>query len=40
MLKKEYCRLFGIFIIDDDWFCFYILLILMCDNGEMIGFKF
>lgn len=37
--KKEYCRLFGISITDDDWPCSHIPLTLMCDNGEMIGLK-
>lgn len=39
MPKKEYCRLFGISITDDDWPCSHIPLTLMCDNGEMIGLK-
>ncbi|ENE6177794.1 transposase [Escherichia coli] len=39
MPKKEYCRIFGVSINEDEWPCSHIPLTLMCDNGEMIGLK-
>lgn len=37
--KVEYCRSYGIDIVDAEWPCHHIPLRLMCDNGEMIGLK-
>ncbi len=39
MLKKEFCRQFGVLITERQWPCSHVPLKLMCDNGEMIGLK-
>lgn len=37
--KSEYCKRYGINIIDAEWPCAHIPQRLICDNGEMIGLK-
>ncbi|MHA3388682.1 DDE-type integrase/transposase/recombinase [Yersinia pseudotuberculosis] len=37
--KADYCKQFGIDIVESEWPCAHIPQSLVCDNGEMIGIK-